>query len=760
MRVGRPRRDSERTETPGDAVSRGSDHQNGALRHTIDKRRGLMSRRDALLFIGGGTAGTMLTPLPWKLLDDVAIWTQNGSHIMHVPRGATTTRTTHCTLCPVGCGLRVRCSGGRPVGIAGLPGHPRSFGATCPLGLAAHHLSFHPHRATAALWRAAPEAPARRLSIADAVAELGQWVDRAAQRGTPGAVAILDARPERSVSCLYRRWLAALGCGVYALPPGSDSTGLDGMLHERMGPFGFDLGGVRTVLSFGAPLLEGWTAPGRLQSLQQHGQDPFTLIQVESRPSTTALQAERWLAPRPGSEAALALGMAHVLLAEGLQSQSALECADDLEDYQEFVRGFTPERVELLTGIAADEIRATARQFASNAPAVAVCGVDPGAGALSYNTSIAVWGLDFLVGSVARDGGFVARRPVPAPQGIDAAPEFGAQSLSDLPDGSVRVLIVDGDTAATVLPWPLVQRKLAADGRVACLSAFDAGLARQAHLLLPTAAPFEGWDEAPAAPNAAVASYAVSAPMRQPRVAVLDPVTLVLQLAARSTPGALPAPESLDTEALIDQRAAAIAASGRGVVFESTQGTTTPVAAMTASDCTTALRQGGCWLDEAAPQPMLPRVSLLGRDAERRAALLHGEWQQPPASTLPAAQSLVLMPFANTCAGLGVLPPVLAKVYRESELLAACGTAFVHPSTAQACGVEENAWGSIETRRGRIILRIRLDAAVLPGVVHVPIGADGWAFGDGKSRSHEILDVCEVAADGSWRTTPATLQRA
>ena len=82
--------------------------------------RGL-TRRQALQCLGGGALGAMLSPLPWKLLDDLAIWTQNGAHVPRIPAGNPSTRFSHCTLCPAGCGLQVRCVDGRPVAVTGVP---------------------------------------------------------------------------------------------------------------------------------------------------------------------------------------------------------------------------------------------------------------------------------------------------------------------------------------------------------------------------------------------------------------------------------------------------------------------------------------------------------------------------------------------------------------------------------------------------------------------------------------------------------------
>ena len=69
----------------------------------------------------GGRAGRRRPsrPVPWKLLDDAAIWTQRRHALPVPPRGPVTFRAAACTLCPAGCALRVRCVGARPVAVRG-----------------------------------------------------------------------------------------------------------------------------------------------------------------------------------------------------------------------------------------------------------------------------------------------------------------------------------------------------------------------------------------------------------------------------------------------------------------------------------------------------------------------------------------------------------------------------------------------------------------------------------------------------------------
>ena len=145
------------------------------------------SRRDLLVWGAGAAAGLVVTPVPWKLLDDTAKWSQNWGWIPQPARGPVEVKQSACTLCPNGCGVRVRMAGGWPVGIAGVATHPVTRGALCPLAFGAHQLNWHPerlkvvrHRGSAASWEDARAAFAKAHSS--------------------GRVVVIDGYPGRAAS--------------------------------------------------------------------------------------------------------------------------------------------------------------------------------------------------------------------------------------------------------------------------------------------------------------------------------------------------------------------------------------------------------------------------------------------------------------------------------------------------------------------------------------------------------------------------------
>src|ERR1035441_6806389 len=223
------------------------------------------TRRDILLFMGGGAAGAFFTPAPWRLVTDAAIWSENWPGIPRPARGEITTRFTHCALCPAGCAVRARCVNGQPVSLAG---------ALCAFGLTGHHLPYHPQR----LKQGTPDEAA--TAAAAAIAKCAP-----AER-----VAVLDPLPGRTASSTYQRAMAALKNGVYLAPPI---------------PAPVDLSKARTVLSLGVPLLDGWGTPANVHAARA----TFRLIQAEPWESPTAALADEWLPILPGSESALAQAM-------------------------------------------------------------------------------------------------------------------------------------------------------------------------------------------------------------------------------------------------------------------------------------------------------------------------------------------------------------------------------------------------------------------------------------------------------------------
>ena len=106
-----------------------------------------LGRRAFLQFAAGAVGGTLLTPIPWQLMDDSAIWSQNWSWRPSPERGEITEVATTCMLCDGGCGIQARLvNKKRAILLEGNPKHPVSQGGICPLGAAGLQLLYAPYR--------------------------------------------------------------------------------------------------------------------------------------------------------------------------------------------------------------------------------------------------------------------------------------------------------------------------------------------------------------------------------------------------------------------------------------------------------------------------------------------------------------------------------------------------------------------------------------------------------------------------------------
>jgi anaerobic selenocysteine-containing dehydrogenase len=105
-----------------------------------------------------------------------------------------------------------------------------------------------------------------------------------------------------------------------------------------------------------------------LKKAQRHG---CQLVVIDPRRTRTAKGADWHIAPKPGSDGALALGMAHVIVAEGLHDETWLqEHTIGWPQLQARLADYAPERVAELTGVSAADIIKLARLYATTQPAL------------------------------------------------------------------------------------------------------------------------------------------------------------------------------------------------------------------------------------------------------------------------------------------------------------------------------------------------------------------------------------------------------
>ena len=351
------------------------------------------TRRDVLALGGGVVAGVFFTPIPWKLLDDASIWTQNWPWIPQPVKGPVEWKESACSLCAAGCALRVKMAGGYAVGLSG------KNGALCALGYGAHQMNWHPQRLTVVRHNAEPSTwEAAEAAFQKACAE--------------GPVAIVDGRAGRGASQVYRQFAEKTPGALYAVVRTPEEEALRpvaaiaGVPVERLG---YDLENTKVVLSLSAPMLEGWGGPQRVQRLWPAMQ----IIQAETELSRTGSCASRRVQIKSGGEAALAMALAHVLLDEKLATGPR--------------PGTSLAEALTLAGVELSEVQSLARTLAGELAAVVI----------SARPEPAVAALNVLLGAVGAMGGIVARSGAP-----DAA-----KGMDELP-GSLRAALLD-----STVPW-------------------------------------------------------------------------------------------------------------------------------------------------------------------------------------------------------------------------------------------------------------------------------------------------------------------
>lgn len=170
-------------------------------------------------------------------------------------------------------------------------------------------------------------------------------------------------------------------------------------------PFGVDGKNCGTMLVWGAnPAFSKFNNMNSVLNVTDRG---GKLIVVDPRCTPTSERAHIHLRPRHGTDCALAMGIANVMIAEGLYDKNFIESyAEGFEEYAEHVKAFTPEAVEKITGVPAAQTVEAARMMADCGPIsvyTSSCGFAHGPnGVQAYR---ALFLLEALTGSFDNKGG-------------------------------------------------------------------------------------------------------------------------------------------------------------------------------------------------------------------------------------------------------------------------------------------------------------------------------------------------------------------
>ncbi|MGD8740586.1 MAG: molybdopterin-dependent oxidoreductase, partial [Desulfobacterales bacterium] len=392
-----------------------------------------VDRRSFLAFALGGAAGTALSPLPWKLTDDFAIWTQNWPWTPVPEKGEISTVNSACTLCPGGCGISVKKVGERVVKIEGLKGHPVNDGGLCILGLTGAQLLYGPTRIRTPQKKV--NGRWQKISWEEAITEIAAKLKELRAGGSAHKLACVAGSDRGTVPELFNRFLSVYGSpNFFRTPSIWDSYELALYLTQGTRSMaGFDIENAGFILSFGSGLIEGWGSPGYMfRAKAMMRKNGGRMDQLETRLSKTAAKSDHWIAINPGTEGALAFGLAHVIIKEKRYNQNFVNgyTTGLSARFQQVIDGFPPEIVSKTTGISTGTILALAKDFAGARRPLAICGLGQGHLPGSLQTFLAVHTLNALVGNINQPGGV---RAVPEPDYIDwPEPEIDAVASEGL----------------------------------------------------------------------------------------------------------------------------------------------------------------------------------------------------------------------------------------------------------------------------------------------------------------------------------------
>jgi anaerobic selenocysteine-containing dehydrogenase len=273
-----------------------------------------------------------------------------------------------CRICYNSCGVLIRMENGKPVKVSGEKSHPISKGKLCKRGLAILEMFNHPDRLKHPLKRVGRrgEGKWKKISWNEALdTTANRLIESRDRYGAESVIFIRGGSKGMSDDYLLRF------ANLFGSPNFSSAAPICYSPCYLSSIFTY---GYWAYPDFDYPpdciLVWGFnpevTHPPVYNEIRQALKKKSKLIVIDPAGSRLAESARLWLKPKPGSDAALALGILNVILSKGLYDQCFTDkWAVGLNRLKDHVAKYPLERVETLTWVPHRQIQLAAELFAS-----------------------------------------------------------------------------------------------------------------------------------------------------------------------------------------------------------------------------------------------------------------------------------------------------------------------------------------------------------------------------------------------------------
>jgi anaerobic selenocysteine-containing dehydrogenase/Fe-S-cluster-containing dehydrogenase component len=382
--------------------------------------------------------------------------------------GVSSYYATTCRECSAACGLIAETRDGRAIKLEGNPDHPLNRGALCARGQSALQGLYNPDRFRSPMLN--DGGTWKPITWDDAIVRLSQGITQARGGSRAGGAVFINQHESGSFPQFLDGWLAAFG-----MPPhlSVDFESDAAAIEANRRTYGvawpaLSFTDAKLIVSFGADFLDSWGAsvPQQLDFADARAKldGAPRFIYIGPRRSLTGLNADEWIACKPGGE----LSIANALAGKGSLQQAATDSGVDLA-----------------------ELQSLANELAAAKPALVLSGVN---GENALDVALAVAAINQASGAVGVT--IKPAQPLTAFEGMaNTGQLLGA--VERMRGGQVGVAFVRGVNPAYHLPKAanFAEAFLKVPFRVS-FSSFPDETTELCNLVIPDLHPLESWGDA------------------------------------------------------------------------------------------------------------------------------------------------------------------------------------------------------------------------------------------------------------------------